>query len=384
MHDIGLTHDVGQLGGTGLPLSEAHELELASKALGLSDDHELEAFLGDVFHAVGTAAGRFARPETGRELAGMLRGAMAHAVPSVGSGQGLDLPSLAQQAGSLLGLELEGLSPQDQEFEAGRGLVRFLGGAYHHAIGAPRELRPRTVARRAMIGSARRFAPGMLRGYRGGGAGQLSDYRRGWPGSRAYSWPYASGWNRYPGMWQGDGYGAPQPGWPGGDSFPYDPGVPLAHRRHHRHHWYPADPDPGWGYPPIDTPASPGYGPTAVGDPMAAAAPGDPGSVPGVAPGDPTAGPAVPSDLGAVGAPIVPPAVPSDPGAVGAPTVPAAVPPSPPPGAGAPPSAPAQSSELDIPPGEYGFAEPDWGAPHGSPRRGRWERHGGAVVVHGL
>jgi hypothetical protein len=400
MHDIGLTHDGGQVG---LPLSEAHELELASRALGLSGEHELEAFLGDVFHAVGTGAGRFARPQHGRELAELLRGTVTHALPGLGGGQALDLPSLPQQAGSLLGLELEGLSPQDQEFEAGRGLVRFLGGAYHHAIGAPRDLAARTVARRAMIGSARRFAPGLLHRYRGGGWGQQRDHHGGWPGPRGYGSQYGAEWNRYPGSWRGDGYGVQPPRWAGGEYYPYDPGVPFVHRRHHRHHWYPAYADPGWGYPSTDAPSPPGYGLDGGG--AAPPAAGDPGAAPGVPLGDPTAGgpggaPGGPIDPvgaggppapGVPGMPTVAPTVPPDPGVAGMPNVaPAVAPgapapaPAPAPGTVPAPTEPAQSTELDVGPGGYGWDEPDWAAPRGSSRRGRWERRGEVLIVHGL
>jgi hypothetical protein len=455
MHDIGLTHDGGHWGpgpgdfelpdaslagppnngfgaghpeashpgsGSGLPMSEAHEVELASQALSLSSDHELEAFLGDVFRAVGTATGRFARPPVGRELVGMLRGAVGNALPGPGSSPGLDLPSLAQQAASLLGLELEGLSPQDQEFEAGRGLVRFLGGAYHHALGSPRHIPARTVARRAVIGSARRFAPGLLRGV--GGAGQpgshwdqVRDHRGGRPGYggyRGYGWPQAGGWDRSRGGSLADGYGygdSSEPsGWVGGDDA-YDAGVPFVHRRHHRHHWYSAYPDPGWGYPPAGAPAPPGFGFDSGGE---GPPPGAPGDMPGIHNGmplDPSSGAPGPSTLGGLADPggangVAPtpgqPATQGQPGS--APTDPlTSTPPgagtTPPPGTQTPQS--GQSGELEgwgwngsgsASSTAWGTA-PSWGPegpdaapahPPGSSRRGRWERHGGVLVVHGL
>ena len=121
-------------GGAELPMHETQELELASRLLEVSDEQELEQFLGDVFHAVGTAAGRFARSETGKALGAVLKDAIGKALPLVrGAVGGAIGPAvgaaphgdLAQQAGSLLGLELEGLSPPDQEFETARQLVRL-------------------------------------------------------------------------------------------------------------------------------------------------------------------------------------------------------------------------------------------------------------------
>src|SRR4029077_13938322 len=70
---------------------------------------------------------------------------------------------LAQQAGSLLGLELEGLSPQDQEFEAARQFVRFASAATKHAAAAPRNVAPQTAARAAAVAAAQHHAPGLAR-----------------------------------------------------------------------------------------------------------------------------------------------------------------------------------------------------------------------------
>ena len=55
------------------PVHEAHELEFASRLLEVSDEQELEQFLGDVFRAAGSAVGRFARSETGLALGGILK-----------------------------------------------------------------------------------------------------------------------------------------------------------------------------------------------------------------------------------------------------------------------------------------------------------------------
>jgi hypothetical protein len=154
-----------QPGESELPLQETQELELASRLLEVSDEQELEQFLGDVFRAVGRAAGRFARSDTGRALGGILKDAIGKALPIVGGAVGGALGpavagvargDLAQQAGSLLGLELEGLSQQDQEFETARQLVRLAGSAYRRAAWTPRNVPPWTAARTAALGAARR------------------------------------------------------------------------------------------------------------------------------------------------------------------------------------------------------------------------------------
>jgi hypothetical protein len=163
---------VGGGGELEVPLHETQEMELASELLEISSEEELEQFLGNVFRTVGNAVGQFARSDTGRALGGILKDAARQALPVVGGAIGGAIApgvgsrigsSLAQQAGTLLGLELEGLSPQEQEFEAARQFVRLAGTAYRQAALAPRNVSPRTAARTAAVVAARRYAPGLVR-----------------------------------------------------------------------------------------------------------------------------------------------------------------------------------------------------------------------------
>src|SRR5262249_22924854 len=70
---------------------------------------------------------------------------------------------VAQQAGKYFGLELEGLSPEDQEFEAAKAFVRFAGEAVKRATVAPATAASENVAQAAALRAAHRFAPGLLR-----------------------------------------------------------------------------------------------------------------------------------------------------------------------------------------------------------------------------
>lgn len=199
-----------------VPLSETQELELASDLLEVSSEQELEQFLGDVFHGVGNALGQFVRSDTAQALGGLLKDAAAKALPVVGRAIGARIApgrggewggQLAQAAGPMLGLELEGLSPQDQEFEAARQFVRLAGAAANQALLAPAASSPDETARRAAAAAAERFAPGlaneighgwrqpMRRGYEArGGSGRRdpvpASYRR--PGSYGRRTPYRS------------------------------------------------------------------------------------------------------------------------------------------------------------------------------------------------
>lgn len=196
MHDIGRTQlehgQVGEFEGPGefegsefevgefespaeleSPLGEMQEIELASELLEVSSEQELEQFLGNVFGAVGRAAGNFIRSDTGRALGTILKdslqSAAKQALPVVGRAIGErvggygDIGARAgAAAGTLLGLELEGLSGEDREFEIARQLVRFVSAAARRAVAAPAHLPPSAVARLAARSSARIYAPGLL------------------------------------------------------------------------------------------------------------------------------------------------------------------------------------------------------------------------------
>ena len=81
-------------------------------------------------------------------------------LPGVG---GMIGGKLASAAGGLFGLELEGLSPQDQEFEVARSFVRFAGAAAKQAAQAPPSVAPQQAARQAVVDAAKKFAPGFVR-----------------------------------------------------------------------------------------------------------------------------------------------------------------------------------------------------------------------------
>jgi len=155
------------------PLPEMQEMELASELLEVTGEQELEQFLSDVFSAVGQAAGNFIRSDTGQALGGILKDSLSsaakQALPVVGraigdvaGGYGDIGAQAGSTVGSLLGLELEGLSAEDREFETARQLVRFVGSAAGQAAAAPRNIPPAAVARTATSRAARIYAPGLL------------------------------------------------------------------------------------------------------------------------------------------------------------------------------------------------------------------------------
>ena len=180
MHDIDRTqleaHGYGFLpetapGEVESPFNETQEIELASELLGITSEQELEQFLGDLVQTVGSAAGRFASSDTGRALGGILRGAARQALPVVGravgqwirpDGGGAIGANIATQAGRLFGLELEGLSGEDREFEVARQFIRFAGAAAKQAAVVPAGTSPTEAARSAAAAAAKTYAPGLL------------------------------------------------------------------------------------------------------------------------------------------------------------------------------------------------------------------------------
>ncbi|SCZ84562.1 hypothetical protein [Nitrosomonas mobilis] len=153
--------------------SEAEAMELAAELLEISNEAELEQFLGSLIKKAGQAAGQFIKSPVGQQLGGLLKGAAKKALPMVGStiggyfggSSGAKIGSqAASTAGRIFGLELEGLSLEDQEYETAKSFVQFAGTAAKNAASAPRTANPRAVAQSAVLAAARQLAPGLVSG----------------------------------------------------------------------------------------------------------------------------------------------------------------------------------------------------------------------------
>jgi hypothetical protein len=152
--------------------SAAEEMELAAELLTVSDEAELEQFLGKLIKKAWSGVKKFAGSPTGRALGGLLKGAAKKALPVVGRAVGSYIGGpaggaagarLASSAGRIFGLEFEGMSPEDMEFETARRFVRFAGSAAQKATTAPRSTPPVKIAKAALTAAARAHAPGLLR-----------------------------------------------------------------------------------------------------------------------------------------------------------------------------------------------------------------------------
>ena len=162
--------------------AEIQEMELASSLLEVTSEEELDRFLGKLISNATTTIGSIARSPVGQALGGILKQAARKALPIAGQALGSYIGGpaggkiggqLASAAGHAFGLELEGLSNEDREFETARQYVRFANDAARQAAmqvrhhGQPsRPLTPaavRQIARSAVTRAAKRHAPGLVK-----------------------------------------------------------------------------------------------------------------------------------------------------------------------------------------------------------------------------
>jgi len=144
----------------GETLNEADEMELATELLSVGSEAELDHFLGGLLRT----AGKFLKSKTGQALGGMLKAAAKTALPVIGNAIAPGIGGMVASAASdAFGLEMEGLSAEDAEWEAAKSFVRFADAAIKQASSAHPSVPPQAAARTALIQAAKQFAPGLLR-----------------------------------------------------------------------------------------------------------------------------------------------------------------------------------------------------------------------------
>ncbi|MEQ6342561.1 MAG: hypothetical protein M3A44_13185 [Gammaproteobacteria bacterium] len=159
-------------GESGEVFHESELMELATELLEVTNEAELNHFLGSLIRRAGSALGQVVKSPVGQALGGILKGAARQALPMAGSALGGYLGGssgaqiggqLASGAGRVFGLETEGLSHEDETYEVAKQYVRFAADAVKNAATAPPG-DPRAVAQSAATQAAQRHAPGLLRG----------------------------------------------------------------------------------------------------------------------------------------------------------------------------------------------------------------------------
>lgn len=158
---------------------EADEFEMAAELLEVTNEGELDQFIGKRLRrlkkGIGRGIGKLTRPIPAplRQALGNALKPMANAaLQSAGRYVGSHIPGplgpaignrLASAAGNLLGLELEGLSQEDREFEVARRFARIAIEATKNASQAPPNANPQVAAKAAVMMAVRKHAPGMAR-----------------------------------------------------------------------------------------------------------------------------------------------------------------------------------------------------------------------------
>jgi hypothetical protein len=154
------------------PFSEGQELELAAELLGVSEEAELDQFLGKLFKKVAPVVGKILNTQPGQALKGLLKDTAKKSLPLLGQAVGgyYGGPKwdsiggqLGNVAGQIFGLELEGMSPEDGELEVAKRFVRLAGDAASQVAQTAGSGAPQQVAKSALAAAARTHAPGLLR-----------------------------------------------------------------------------------------------------------------------------------------------------------------------------------------------------------------------------
>lgn len=173
MHDLDQTVQAGfgnmeafEYPGAGEVFSEDEVQELAGQAMEITNEAEMEQFLGDLISKAGHAIGKFMKSPVGQALGGVLKTAAKQLLPMAGQALGSVVGSpaiggqLASAAGSALGLnEAEA---EEAEYEGAQTLVRLAGDAVKNAASAPPGAHPQAVANAAVQQAAQIHAPGLV------------------------------------------------------------------------------------------------------------------------------------------------------------------------------------------------------------------------------
>jgi len=161
-----------EFGETG-ELGEQETAELAAELLEVTNEQELDHFLGDLIKGAGKALSGFANSSVGKVLVPMLKGAAKKGLSMAGSALGGAVggplgakigSGLADAAGNILGLEVGEMSGEDREFAGAKQFVKMANDAVRHAANAPPGSDPRAVAHAAAVAAAQAHAPGLLLG----------------------------------------------------------------------------------------------------------------------------------------------------------------------------------------------------------------------------
>ena len=159
--------------------NEGEVMELTAELLEITNEAELDRFLGDLIKRAGRAIGKVVKSPIGQAVGGVLKGVAKKALPIAGGALGAYFggplgaqigSGLASAAGGALGLELETMNQEDREFEGGKQFVKFAADTVKSAAFAPPSVDPGSAAQTAATTAAQKYALNLL----GPGSGSVA------------------------------------------------------------------------------------------------------------------------------------------------------------------------------------------------------------------
>lgn len=157
---------------TGSALSEEEESEMAYELLAINDEQEMDEFLGRLIKRATRGIRKVARRLPFRQIKKGLRRAAKFALPKAGRLVGTYFGGplggrigkrVGRFASNMFEIELEGLSPEDQEFEIAKRYVRFGSAAARNTAKNARRMNAVQATRQGFKRAARAHAPGLLK-----------------------------------------------------------------------------------------------------------------------------------------------------------------------------------------------------------------------------
>ena len=150
----------------------------AAQLLDVINAAELEGFLGRLVDSAGRRVGGRVPTATRRGLVAVLRRTAERTLPTLTTALGDPLgsptgvgPSAAETAARVYGLELEGMSAEDRDYEIARQFLRFAQETTARAATAPAQAPAAAVVDAAVVGAGRELAPGLVPPQRGSATG---------------------------------------------------------------------------------------------------------------------------------------------------------------------------------------------------------------------
>jgi hypothetical protein len=147
------------------------ELTQAAALSAVSNEQELDRFLGDLINDIGSSVKGFANSQAARAVGGILKSAAKQLLPLGGAALGglaagpagaMIGSQLASGAGSLLGLEVGETNPAELEFERNRQFARFARDAIQRTVAADPGLPAVEQAKSAVVEAAKQHAPSLV------------------------------------------------------------------------------------------------------------------------------------------------------------------------------------------------------------------------------